>query len=87
MELEGRLPVEAPRLETSTKLLLYALVLVPALLGAAHHINHPRVRGRGTPLAAGGNMSQSLLWRRSTHTIARLLLWNAPQFRWWYNGR
>lgn len=40
MDIEDKLPVELPTDETSLTRAFYLFVLVPTILGAAHHIDH-----------------------------------------------
>jgi hypothetical protein len=51
MELEDSLPVELPTTDTSLTRLFYLFVIVPTVLGMAHHIDHI-IRGNhvGWPL-------------------------------------
>jgi hypothetical protein len=40
MDLEDRFPVELPTNDTSLTPLFYLFVLIPTVLGAAHHVDH-----------------------------------------------
>jgi len=56
MELEDRLPVELPTEDNSLTPLFYVFVVIPAVLGIAHHVDHI-VRGNhvGWPITAEVN--------------------------------